>query len=225
MNVSASPPGSSSPPAQRAAGTPCVSPVLPLLLLETIRDYDRPEEVLEEEDITLSMPRRLGLSEVVRVQIGRFSEEVRLKRPQIASQVEDLFRLVIRRPDADEVFVEAGQRVANRYWEERAGSVKRTVVVLPHALAVLWAQRAAKRMLAELVGPTRFQITRKPLTLRIEQSMSAVADPGGAACAFYAGAFGRILTLYTSRQCRVVHSTCAARSQSDPCVWTAEFAA
>src|SRR5690606_150382 len=123
------------------------------LLLETMRDYDRPEEVLEDEDITLSLPRRLGLSDVVRVQIHRFTEEVRQRRPQVASQVEDLFRLVIRRPDAEEIFIEAGQRIARRYWAGRSGGVQRTVPLLPNALALLWAQRAVRRMLADLVGP------------------------------------------------------------------------
>ena len=187
-----------------------------------MRDYDRPEEVLEEEDITLSMPRRLGLSEVVRVQIVRFTEEVRQKRPQVASQVEDLFRLVIRRPDADEIFVEAGERIALRYWEARSGGVRSFVSLLPRPLKMMWALGAGRRMLADLVGPTKFRITRKPPRLRIDQSLSASADPGGAACAFYVGAFGKILELYTGRRHRVVHSACSARDPGVPCEWTVE---
>ncbi|MGZ7236654.1 hypothetical protein ACXWOK_10690, partial [Streptococcus pyogenes] len=54
--------------------TPSVTPLFPLILLETLRDMDRPEELLEGEDLTASMPRRLGLSDVVYLQIHRFRE-------------------------------------------------------------------------------------------------------------------------------------------------------
>src|SRR5215207_6833047 len=86
-----------------------VTPVFPLILLETMRDMDRPEEYLEGEDVAVSMPRRLGLSDVVYTQIHRFREEVKRKRMQTPAVVMDLVRLVIRRPDADEIFEEAGR--------------------------------------------------------------------------------------------------------------------
>lgn len=49
-----------------------MTPVFPLILLETMRDMDRPEEYLEGEDVAVSMPRRLGLSDVIYTQIHRF---------------------------------------------------------------------------------------------------------------------------------------------------------
>ncbi|HWK89043.1 MAG TPA: hypothetical protein VNP72_03585, partial [Longimicrobium sp.] len=84
---------------RRPAGpdAPSVSPVFPLLLLETMRDMDRPEEVLEGENLAASMPRRLGLSDVVYTQIHRFREETKKKSLQTPAVVEDLIRLVIRR--------------------------------------------------------------------------------------------------------------------------------
>jgi hypothetical protein len=212
----------------RGSDAPSVSPVLPLLLLETMRDRDRPEEVLEDEDITTSLPRRLGLSEVVRVQIARFDGEVKNRRPQIPSQVEDLLRLVIRRPDCEEIFAEAGRRVAARFWAERAAGVRNSIHflprALPRALAVIAAQRAGKRMFSELVGPSPFKISRKPLGLKIDSTLTARADPGGAACAFYAGALGELLELYTGRKYRVSHSQCS-RNGSSPCEWQVEIAA
>ncbi len=201
-----------------------MSPVLPLILLETMRDRDRPEEVFEEEDISLSLPRRLGLSEVIRVQINRLEGEVRQRRQQIASQVEDLFRLVIRRPDADEIFLDAGVRVANHYWAERSGGYKRSIAVLPRPLSLIAAQWAGRRMFRELVGPTRVRISRRPLNLRIERSLSARADPGGAACAIYSGAFGQLLELYTGRRYRVLHPVCATKRAGQACEWFVEVA-
>jgi predicted hydrocarbon binding protein len=201
-----------------------VSPLLPLLLLRTMRDRDRPDEVMEDEDITLSLPRRLGLSEVVRVQIRRFEEEVRLKRPQLSSQVEDLVRLVIRRPDAEEIFTQAGRRVARHFWDERSNATHRFVRFLPRALALVMAQRAGKRMFRVLVGPTPFRFTRRPVSLRIQDTLSVRADPSGAACGFYSGALTELLELYTNRKYRVLHPSCASRVAGVECEWAVEIA-
>ncbi|MEX2570349.1 MAG: hypothetical protein WD737_03520 [Gemmatimonadota bacterium] len=220
--------GTSPSPRTSASGTgvekPSVSPVLPLLLLETMRDLDRPPEVLEDEDITTSLPRRLGLSEVVRLQIRRFEQEVRHRRPQIPSQVEDLFRLVIRRPDCEDIFAAAGRRMAERYWNQRSGVPRTLVRFLPRPLALIAAQRAGRRMFADLVGPSPFRISRKPVRLRIDTSLTARADPGGAACAFYGGAFGALLELYTGRRYRILHPACACRTPGGPCEWSVEIA-
>jgi hypothetical protein len=222
------PRGTSSMNRSRLAGsgaeTPSVSPVLALLLLETMRDLDRPEEILEEEDISASLPRRLGLSEVVRVQIHRFQEEVRRRRPQLSSQVEDLVRLVIRRPDAEEIFFEAGRRVARRYWEERSPAMRRVTRLLPRAVALAAAQRAGRRMFAELVGPSGFALQRRPLSLRIDATLTARADPGGAACAFYTGALAESLERYTGRHYRVSHPSCGRGQPGTPCEWKVEIA-
>lgn len=211
--------------ATQTSESPSITPVFPLLLLETLRDTDRPEELLEDEDVSVSMPRRLGLSEVVRLQIEKFLGEVRQKRPQASSQVEDLIRLVIRRHDADEIFLQAGRRVADRFWSERPGWVRRLVRILPRPLALIFAHRAAKRMFARLVGPTSFSISRKPVELTIASSLTARADPGGAACAFYTGAFAQVLELYTGRRYRVLHPTCKAVRDGAECRWTVEISA
>ena len=110
-----------------------VSPVFPLLLLETMRDVDRPEEVLEDEDVSASLPRRLGLSEVVSVQIRRFQEEVRQNRGQSAAQIEDLVRLVVRRPDAERIFEEAGRRMARHSWDQRSSALRGSVRIMPRS--------------------------------------------------------------------------------------------
>ena len=198
-------------------------PIFPLLLLETMRDMDRPREVLEDEDIALSMPRRLGLSEVVRIQIQRFQEEVRQKRPQGASQVEDLVRLVVRRPDAGEIFHEAGRRVARHIWEQRATGMRRAVHFMPGPIARVAAQRAGRRLFKRLAGGSRVTMNRWPVELKIRSSLTARADPAGVACAFYSGAFAELLDQYTGRDYRVLHTECEARG-GEICRWTVEVA-
>jgi predicted hydrocarbon binding protein len=196
---------------------------VPLILLETMRDLDRPEEILEDEDITLSLPRRFGLSEVVRLQITKFQEEVKQKRLQLPSQFEDLITLVIRRPDAEEIFLEAGRRVAARYWRERSALMRKMIRVMPRALSLIAAQRGGRKMFAELVGESGFRILRKPLSLSIDGALTARADPGGAACAFYSGALGEALELYTGRRYRVLHSRCGTKGGGG-CEWQVEIA-
>ncbi|MBD0318883.1 MAG: hypothetical protein ICV87_01020 [Gemmatimonadetes bacterium] len=200
--------------------TPSVTPLFPLLLLETLRDMDRPEEVLEGEDLTASMPRRLGLSDVVFTQIHRFREEVRRKRLQSAATVEDLIRLVIKRHDADEIFEEAGRRVARRIWEERPRAARRIVRLLPPALAVRSARRAAGRLFRQVQGTAWLDVRGKPPTVQMVSAMTFRADPGGAACAFYAGALAELLREYTGHDHPVAHPRCQAQG-ADACEWTA----
>lgn len=214
-----------SPGTRRSASrTSAITPVFPLLLLETMRDMDRPEEVLEDEDVTASLPRRFGLSDVVYVQIRRFQQEVRQRRMQEVSQVEDLLRLVVRRPDAAAIFEEAGRRVARFAWEQRPTAVRRMVRFLPRPLAVQAAARAARRMLRQLTGGSRFSVNRWPVELRIQNSLSTRVDPSGTACAFYSGAFGELLQFYTGRLYRVKHLDCEARGAAT-CHWTLEVVA
>jgi predicted hydrocarbon binding protein len=197
--------------------------MFPLILLETMRDMDRPEEFMEDEDVARSMPRRLGLSDVVGVQIRRFQVEVRQKRPQAVSEVENLLTLVIRRPDADEIFMEAGRRMARYFWGLRGGAMRGTIKLMPRPLALIAAHRAARRMFRRLAGGGKLAVSRWPTELRIAGSLTARADPGGAACAFYTGAFAELLVIYTGRTYRVGHSKCEARG-GEMCVWTVEVA-
>ena len=198
--------------------TPSVTPLFPLILLETLRDMDRPEELLEGEDLTASMPRRLGLSDVIYLQIHRFREEVRRKRLQTPATVEDLLRLVIKRHDADEIFLEAGRRVAHRIWEERSRTSRRMVRVLPPALAVRSARRAALRLFKQMQGTAWLEVRGRPPAVTMISAMTTRADPGGAACAFYAGALQELLREYTGREHAVEHTRCQARG-ADACEW------
>jgi bacteriochlorophyll 4-vinyl reductase len=212
-------------PAGRArapSSAPRISPVFPLLLLETMRDQDRPEEVLEDEDVSVSLPRRLGLSDVVGVQIRRFQAEVRQRRPQTAEQVEDLIRLVLRRPDAEAIFAEAGRRVAVHFWMQRPPLMRRTVRLLPRWLALKAAQRAGRRMFRQLTSG-KLELNRWPVELRIHHSVSSHGDPSGSACAFYASALGELLHRYTGRRYRVLHPRCQTRG-GETCEWTLELA-
>jgi predicted hydrocarbon binding protein len=208
--------------ATRRAGqdTPSITPFFPLLLLETMRDMDRPEEVLEGEDLAVSMPRRLGLSDVIFTQIHRFRGEVRRKRLQTPAAVEDLIRLVIRRPDAEEIFEEAGRRVARRAWESRSPAYRRMVSVLPARLAARSARKAVRRLFRQISGDAQVEVSARPLGVRIRDTLTARADEGGAACSFYGGAIAETVSRYVGRPHHAPHHQCVTR-QDGACEWQA----
>jgi predicted hydrocarbon binding protein len=209
-------PGAAETSAGRGVG---VTPQFPLLLLQTMRDMDRPAEVFEAEDLTVSLPRRLGLSDVVGRQIHRFQEEVRRRRQQSPAEVIDLMKLVVRRPDAEAIFREAGRRIALQAWNERAAAMRGALRWMPRPAARLAALRAAKRLFRRLLGDGKLRLRRKPLEMLITYSLTARADPTGRACAFYSGALEELLQRYTNRGYRVLHEQCAAHG-ADVCEWT-----
>ena len=197
-----------------------MTPVFPLILLETMRDMDRPEEVLEGENLTASMPRRLGLSDVVYLQIHKFREESKKKRLQTPAVVADLIRLVIRRPDADEIFEEAGRRMARHAWEEKSGASRRGLRLMPSGMRLRAAARGARRLMGELSGAAQLEVHARPFAVRLRGSLTGEADPGGAACAFYTGALSELMTQYTGRRHSARHARCEARG-GESCEWTA----
>jgi bacteriochlorophyll 4-vinyl reductase len=204
----------------RGASAISVTPVFPLILLETMRDMDRPEEYLEGEDVAISMPRRLGLSDVIYTQIHRFREEVKRRRFQTPEVVGDLIRLVIRRPDADEIFEEAGRRVARHFWGERASAYRRAVRFYPAFLRQRAARKAARRLFRQLAAEGELSLITRPPGIRIARSLTAHADPGGAACAFYAGVLAEMMSQYLGRKHAAQHPVCEAKG-AGACEWVA----
>jgi predicted hydrocarbon binding protein len=211
------------PSSSERARPPSITPLFPLILLETLRDRDRPEEVLEDEDLSVSLPRRLGLSDVVGVQIRRFQEEVKNKRLQSTPQMIDLMRLVVRRPDAEEIFTEAGRRIAHHNWQQRTSTMRGVLRVMPNPIPRIAARRAARRMFRQIAGDSQLSVGRWPVDVRMRNSLSARVDPNGSACALYAGAFAEIMQLHTGKSYRVLHTECAARG-AEACQWTVEVA-
>ncbi|MEX0907356.1 MAG: hypothetical protein WD054_03415, partial [Gemmatimonadota bacterium] len=101
-----------------------VAAAYPIALLESVRSHDRPGEVLEDEQFAESLPRRLGLTGIVETQIRRYEDARRAGRQVQLDEVAGLIRLVLRRPDADAILREAGQRAARwhcrnspRWWQ------------------------------------------------------------------------------------------------------------
>ena len=192
-----------------------ISAVLALTLLEVIKAQDLPTEVLEQEDTSATLPRRLGLSDVVEQRIRRYREEVR-KRGRISDdEVSDLFQLVLRRPDSEDIFFQAGEMLVGRDQPSK-GLGK----FYPRRVAYALARRRVRKRLKALFGRSLGGFGKGPFSLEGHSLLFVKSDPGGDACEMMSGLTQAILQRYIRHPVVVFHSFCQARG--DPfCRWTA----
>jgi hypothetical protein len=190
-----------------------VAAVVGLTLLEVLRHQDRPAEVLESEDPSVTLPRRLGLSDVVDQQIRRYREEARRGGRISDDEVKDLVRLFIRRPDAEELFFRVGRTLVGEKDQPRWQKA------LPGPVAYALARRAVSKRLRRLFGRRMGGFASGPFTLEGRAMVFIQCDQGGDACNIMSGFCQGMLDHYVSGGARVVHSLCESRR--DPvCRWT-----
>ncbi len=190
-----------------------ISALVALTLLEVIRCQDAPTEVLESENPSHTMPRRLGLSGVIDRQIRRYHEEADSGGRISDDEFRDLVRLVVRRSDSDDVFYQAGSILAgdDRPPGWRGG--------LPRSWGFSLARRRVRKRLVRLFGRRVGGFAAGPFMLEARTHLFVNADPGGAACHFLTGFCQVVLQRYRGRRATVVHSLCESR-QDALCRWT-----
>ncbi len=213
-NTSSGPVSSEKPDADVLSGEKArVSSVVGLSLLEVIRALDLPTEILAAEDPTQTMPRRLGLSDVVDQQIRLFREQVR-KRAKITDvEAQALFHLVLRRPDSEEAFLQAGELLVGNTKSPRGLSRLSS----EKGLFTL-SRRQVRRRLRTLLGRHIGGFAHGPFNLEAKGHFLLDMDPGGDACALVTGLSQAILSRNLRRPVRVSHTSCEARKQ-DLCRW------
>ncbi len=207
---------SSRSPAEAPPGH--VLPAFPLVLLERVRAHDRPEEVLEDEDLMQSMPRRLGLTSVVFTQIRRYEEAQRAGRPVPYGDVVSLIQLVLRRPDAGVILWETGQAMAQRRLERVPQAMVRVARLMP-GHGVPSAARVGRRLLRALSGGGTIEAHARPFRVTFNDCPLATLDSLGTGCSLYTGALETLVRGYSGREARIVHEDCRARG-GDACIWT-----
>jgi hypothetical protein len=184
-----------------------VHSIVPLAVLEAVKNLDTPVEDGLTEFADELLVKRLGLSSTVQMQLTEFEQLVRKDARVEPSHVEALLRLVGRRPDADLVFADAGRRAARRAVKRMLGVSR----LFGHSAA----RRAARTVLgAELGFEHRLPIARVPDPVAIQ------ATPDGAACGFYGAGLVELLRLLVGYEGAMLHTTCRARGGSD-CEWRA----
>lgn len=195
------------------SGRPIVSPGVALTLLEVIQDQDRPEEILQDEDLSITMPRRLGLSDVILTQVMRYREEARKGHRITEEETGDLLRLVARRPDAAQVFAEAGRRLS-----ESGGRPPRKAK-LKGRMGRALARRRVKKRLKSLFGKRVGAFGQGVFSLEGTGLLFVRHVPAGDACHLVSGLCQGILSGPDVASVRVRHSSCQARGD-ESCQWT-----
>jgi hypothetical protein len=196
---------------------PPVSALIPLSLLEAIRNLDTPvEDGLDElaEEIAV---RRLGLSPTVAAQIQRYRQSAERGGGVDLDETVSVFRLVGRRADAALVFADAGRRAA-RYAAKAWGRSSRTLARLsPRPLARRLALRTVARLTRSIFDGD-LKARANVVEIRMSAPLSFVALPSGEGCLFYGSAYLEMLRALTGFEGALLHAHCRSRSDND-CHW------
>ena len=191
--------------------------LIPLSLLEAIRNLDTPvEDGLDElaEEIVV---RRLGLSPTVAAQIQRYRQAADKGGAVELDETVSVLRLVGRRNDAPLVFADAGRRAARYAAKTRSRSSRTLVKVSPRGVARRLALRSAAR-LVKAVFDAELKSRAQSLEVSMTAPITIVALPTGEACAFYGSVYQELLRSLTGFEGALVHERCRARGD-DACLW------
>lgn len=190
-----------------------VRPILALTLLDTLRLRDRPEEFLMQEDPSVTLPRRLGLSTVVSSQIGRYEQAVKTREQLREDEVAPLVALVLRREDAVEVLTTVGERLAS----DSVGHLgwKRA---LPGGLRTWAGSRQVGSALKGLFPGVKVTSDRGVMVLSGRDHFLIRAAPGGEACAVVSGFGAHGMERLIGGTWRAEHDQCVGRGGGE-CTW------
>lgn len=189
-----------------------VKAIVGLRLLEVVRDRDLPTELLEEEDPAQTIPRRLGLSDVVDRQIRAYGDDVRKGVHLMDQGITDLFTLVNRRSDSDEVFFNTGRELVEVHFPFRWGRV------FPESIQYMFARTYLSWHLKHLFGRRILSFAEGPLNVEVQGLFFEEGDPEGSTCYLISGICQRILEQIGHRSAEVGHTLCQARGD-DRCRW------
>ncbi len=200
---------------------PTVHARVPLSLLAAIRDVDSPGGEAEAEYVQELRNKRLGLSDTVYAQIRRYGDAVRRSQQISVVEATGLATLIGRRPDAEEIFLSAGKKIANEVYQTISSSTRGVILILPGFLARPIAlgqlRKIASRYFNASIGRTG-----SFLTLTVEDSVTADQAPRGIGCRYYESALRELLRLMVRGSGAVDHVRCITRGEG-ACEWRADW--
>ena len=194
-----------------------VHAIIPLSLLEALRNLDTPVDDGLEEVAGEIVSKRLGLSATVAAQIGRYQEDVARGRQVALDEAVAVFRLAGRRPDSNLVFADAGRRAARYATRENVLPVRALVAATPGVVSRRIGARAAATA-ARRVLRAELHTRDSGVEARVLSPLSIRAVPDGGACGFYSAAFGELLRCLTGFEGAVIHEKCRGRGE-EGCRW------
>jgi hypothetical protein len=195
-----------------------VHPGIALALLESLRDQDTPDEAIEDEAFACSLPRRLGLNDVINVQMHRYADLKDAGRLLALSEFLDLVRLISRRPDAVAVFRRAGAALAAERFAD-TGALRRAVRRLSTENARRRKLRRSMTRAARALTPgAEIEADRDPPGMVITDCALAPVGIGGNACEILTAVLDVCVTELWAPDRSMQHVECLGRG--DPrCAW------
>jgi len=197
-----------------------VDALLPLSLLEAVRNVDTPEE-LESEFVDELRNKRLGLSDTVYLQIKRYADAVRRGQRTAHEEAVALARLIGRRPDAEAVFRAAGRYMAREAYKTINPLARRMLRLLPSVIARPLALRRTRGIAVRYANGSVRRVGGYVL-LEVPRSVTLNTAPGSIGCAYYEAMLREILGLLVGGIGSVDHVHCAGRSEGT-CEWRADW--
>jgi len=198
-----------------------VDALLPLSLLEAVRNVDTPNDSLETEFVDELRNKRLGLSDTIYVQIKRHTEAVRKHQRIGQDEAVALAKLIGRRPDAEEVFRAAGRYMAREAYRTISPLTRKLMRLLPGALARPLAFRHARKITARYLSGNVRRVGSF-LLLDVPRSVTLGSGPGASGCAYYESSMREMLRLLVGSIGPVEHTRCNGRSEGT-CEWRADW--
>jgi predicted hydrocarbon binding protein len=197
-----------------------VDALLPLSLLEAVRDVDKPAD-LESEFVDELRNKRLGLSDTVYLQIKRYAESVRKGQRAAHDESVALAKLIGRRPDAEAVFRAAGRYLAREAYRTINPMTRRMLRLLPGLIARPLALRRTRSIAQRYVNGAVRRVGGYVL-LEVPRSVTLNTAPGSIGCAFYESTLRELLALMIGGVGSVDHVRCAGRGEGT-CEWRADW--
>lgn len=196
-----------------------VRPGIALAILEALRTVDTPKEALEDEAFHRSLPRRLGLSDVVASQMRRYADLRDRGGAVESAEFRDLLRLIGRRPDAHNVFAVAGRRLAEEHLDHPRVAVRLARRLYPEPLRRRFVLRCLGRAARALSPGTAVHREYRPLSMTVEDCLLASRDEAVSACEILTAAATVCVEHLWQNGASVEHTSCTGRGD-DRCTWT-----
>jgi len=202
-------------------GTDKVSPAIALALLTALRASDTPSEVIEDESFRISLPRRLGLNEVVDKQMRRYTEISDRRGTISADEFASLLGLIDRRPDAAAIFAAAGRALGEARFSPPGAAGRMRDRLTPAGMK----RRRLLRGMIEMARDLQPAASIKPVSetgvdgIEVREPPLAGATAGGAGCDLLTGAVEVCAARLGGNARRVDHPRCVARGD-EHCRWT-----
>ncbi len=187
--------------------------LVPLSLLEAIRNLDTPIEDGLGELQPEHASKRLGLSSTVAAQISRYTEQAQRGEPLPRAEVASVLRLVGRRADAPLVLANAGRRMARRAVGGDSAPARRPRNGMSRRLA----ERRARTLGRETFGVSVEFPDRLPVA-EADEPVTIEAWPDGSACELFAAGLAELSRLVLGLEGVMRHVNCRARGDGT-CRW------